>query len=53
MYLLLSMTLSLISFYQFRSNYLVGISMLIVFLGILYFAEQKEIKQLLKKQVEH
>jgi len=49
MYLLLSVTLSVLSFYQFRGVYIVGVSMLIVFLGIVYFAEQKVIKQLLKR----
>ncbi|MEW4922419.1 polysaccharide biosynthesis C-terminal domain-containing protein [Algibacter sp. 2305UL17-15] len=49
MYLMLSITLSILSFYQFRGNYIIGISMLIVFLGIVYFSERNEIKQLLKK----
>ncbi|XMO87857.1 polysaccharide biosynthesis C-terminal domain-containing protein [Algibacter sp. AS12] len=49
MYLGLSIALSLVSFYQFRGQYIVGISMLIVFLAIVYFAEQKVIKQLLKR----
>lgn len=48
MYLVLSITLSILSFYQFRGEYIVGISLLIVFLTIVYFAEQKVIKQLLK-----
>lgn len=49
MYLMLSIGLSILSFYQFRGNYIVGISMLIVFLGIVYFSEKNEIKQLLKR----
>lgn len=49
MYMSLSIILSALSFYQFRANYVVGISMLIVFLGIVYFSEHKEIKQLLNK----
>jgi O-antigen/teichoic acid export membrane protein len=49
MYFLLSVTLSMLSFYQFRENYIVGVSMLIVFLGIVYFAEQKVIKQLVRR----
>jgi len=49
MYLVLSITLSILSFYQFRGEYIVGISLLIVFLTIVYFAEQKVIKQLLKR----
>lgn len=49
LYLLLSTVLSIVSFYQFRGVYSIGISMLIVFLGIIYFSEKNEIKQLLKK----
>ena len=49
-YLLASIGLSLISFYQFRENYVVGIPMLLVFLTIIYFSEKKEIKQLLKNK---
>jgi len=49
MYMSLSIILSALSFYQFRANYVVGISMLIVFLGIVYLSEHKEIKQLLNK----
>jgi O-antigen/teichoic acid export membrane protein len=48
-YMSLSIILSALSFYQFRSNYVVGISMLIVFLGIVYLSEHKEIRQLLNK----
>ena len=48
-YLGISIILSLLSFYQFRGEYIIGISMLIVFLVIVYFAEQKVIKQLLKR----
>jgi O-antigen/teichoic acid export membrane protein len=53
MYMSLSIILSALSFYQFRSNYVVGISMLIVFLGIVYLSEHKEIKQLLNKNNEN
>ena len=49
LYLILSISLSIVSFYKFRENYIVGISMLIVFLGIVYFFEKDQIKQLLKK----
>lgn len=48
MYLILSIGLSILSFYQFRANYVVGISMLIVFLGIVYFSEKDDIKKILK-----
>lgn len=51
-YLLSSVLFSAISFYRFRANYYVGISMLIVFLGIVYFSERPTIKQLLKKDYE-
>jgi len=49
MYLLLSICLSIVSFYQFRGQYIIGISLLIVFLGIVYLSERKQINQLLKK----
>ncbi|TYA52253.1 oligosaccharide flippase family protein [Formosa maritima] len=48
-YLLLSIGLSAISFYGFRGNYVVGISALIVFLGLVFQLEKKELKQLLKR----
>ena len=48
-YLVGSITFSLLSFYYFRGNYIVGIFMLIVFLGIIYFSEKDQIKQLLKR----
>lgn len=44
-----STMLSMVFFYNFRENYSIGISMLIVFLGIVFFVEKKEIKQLLKR----
>ncbi|WP_142784439.1 oligosaccharide flippase family protein [Changchengzhania lutea] len=47
-YLVGSMGLSILSFYQFRGNYIIGVSMLIVFLGIVYFSEKNEIKRVLK-----
>ncbi|APY11031.1 polysaccharide biosynthesis protein [Seonamhaeicola sp. S2-3] len=49
LYLILSIVLSGLSFYQFRANYIIGISMLIVFLGVIYFSERQQINQLLKK----
>ena len=49
LYLVLSIVLSGLSFYQFRGNYAIGISMLIVFLGIVSFSEKNQIKQLLKR----
>ncbi|PIA79048.1 polysaccharide biosynthesis protein [Gaetbulibacter sp. 4G1] len=49
LYLVLSIGLSSVSFYQFRENYIVGISMLIVFLAIIYISEKNQIKNLLKR----
>lgn len=49
LYLIGSTGMSLLSFYQFRENYVIGVSMLIVFLGIVYFSEKNEIKRLLQK----
>jgi len=48
-YLTVSILFSAVYFYQFRANYIVGISMLVVFLGIVYFSEKDELKQLLRK----
>lgn len=50
LYLSLSILFSLLSFYEFRENYLAGISMLIVFLGIVYVLEKKDIRQLLNSR---
>nr|WP_321221242.1 oligosaccharide flippase family protein [uncultured Psychroserpens sp.] len=47
-YLILSISLSILSFYYFRGDYLIGISMLIVFLGIVFYSEKNELKQILK-----
>lgn len=49
LYLILSVGMSILSFYYFRDNYIIGISMLIVFLGIVFASEKKELKQLLKR----
>lgn len=49
LYLLLSIGLSILSFYEFRANYVIGISMLIVFLGIIGISEKQQLKQLLKR----
>jgi O-antigen/teichoic acid export membrane protein len=53
LYLTASIGLSLVSFYQFRENYAVGIPMLIVFLGIIYISEKKQLKQILKRSNEN
>lgn len=49
LYLMGSIAFSMLSFYRFRGDYTIGISMLIVFLGIIYFSERHQIKQLLKR----
>lgn len=49
LYLSLSIVFSALSFYQFRTNYIVGVSLLIVFLGVVWFSEKKQIQQLLKR----
>lgn len=49
LYLILSVGFSGLSFYQFRENYIVGISLLIVFLGVIWFSEKNQLKQLLKR----
>ncbi|WP_189361954.1 oligosaccharide flippase family protein [Algibacter mikhailovii] len=51
LYMLLSITFSIVSFYQFRGNYFIGVTMLIVFLSIVYFSEREEIRKLLNKKV--
>lgn len=48
LYLVLSIGMSVLSFYYFRGDYFIGISMLIVFLGIVLFSEKNELKQILK-----
>jgi len=49
LYFSLSIGFSIVSFYYFRENYMVGIALLIAFLGIVYFSEKDQIKQLLKR----
>ncbi|RSK41478.1 oligosaccharide flippase family protein [Mangrovimonas spongiae] len=50
LYLFLSILFSFMSFYQFRYNYLIGISLLIVFLGVVFLLEKNDIKQLLNRK---
>ncbi|MFC4722924.1 oligosaccharide flippase family protein [Geojedonia litorea] len=50
LYLIVSTLFSIISFYQFRYNYTIGISLLIVFLVIVGFSEKQQIKQLIRRQ---
>lgn len=49
MYLVLSIGLSFIFFYEYRTNYSVGITMLIVFLSIVMYSEKSLIRQILKR----
>ena len=49
-YMTVSIAFSILFFYRFRENYLIGISMLIVFLGIVYMLEKEEIRQLLNSR---
>lgn len=49
LYLSLSVGLSIVSFYQFRENYFIGITFLIVFLIITYLSEKNQIKNLLNR----
>ena len=52
LYLSVSILFSIISFYYFRENYLVGIPLLVVFLGIIYSSEKNQINQFLKRNVQ-
>ena len=49
LYFGLSTSLSMLYFYIFRGDYIIGIGALIVFLGIVFQLEKKELKQLLNK----
>ena len=48
-YLGLSILFSVIYFYMFRENYLVGIPMILIFMGTVFLFERKELAQLLKR----
>ncbi|UPS92517.1 oligosaccharide flippase family protein [Bizionia sp. M204] len=47
-YLVLSTVISAVSYYRFNENYYVSTILVLVFLGIVYISERKDIKQLLK-----
>jgi O-antigen/teichoic acid export membrane protein len=49
-YLLLSTVFSVISFYGFRENYIVGISLLILFLYFIYHNEKETLNRILKRK---
>ncbi|CDF81188.1 polysaccharide biosynthesis protein [Formosa agariphila KMM 3901] len=48
-YILVSVTFSIISFYFFRENYVVGIGLLSVYMLIIYKFEKQDIQSLLKR----
>lgn len=48
-YLSLSLLFSAISFYGFRENYYVGIGLLLVFIGVIYFNEKEELLAIIKQ----
>jgi O-antigen/teichoic acid export membrane protein len=49
LYLIVSILFSFIFFYKYREIYLIGIAMIIVFLGLVIILEKKELKQVLKR----
>lgn len=49
MYLFLSISLSLLSFYFFRTNYFIGNLFLLLFLGFVLYQEKNIVKKILKK----
>ena len=49
-YLLLSVAFSAISFYGFRENYYIGISLLILFLYFIYYNEKATLARILKRK---
>ena len=49
LYLFVSILFSFIFFYNYRENYIIGIAMLIVFLGLVILLEKKELKQIFKR----
>ncbi len=49
LYLVVSIGLSALSFYQYRGEYLIGITLLVVFLGLVIMLEKNQLKQILKR----
>lgn len=49
LYLVISIGLSALSFYQYRGEYLIGIAMLVVFLGLVIMLEKNQLNQVLKR----
>ncbi|WP_179353407.1 oligosaccharide flippase family protein [Winogradskyella vidalii] len=48
LYLSVSILFSFVFFYRYRENYMIGITMLIVFLGLVISLEKNDIKEILK-----
>lgn len=49
LYLIISISLSFISFYMFKENYLMSSAMLIGFVGLIIYVEKKELKSIFQK----
>ena len=49
LYLSVSIGLSAMSFYLYRENYVIGIVMLVVFLGMVILLEKNQLKEILKQ----
>ncbi|WP_179009512.1 oligosaccharide flippase family protein [Winogradskyella forsetii] len=49
LYLMVSILFSFVFFYRYREHYILGIVMIIVFLGLVILLEKKELKQILKR----
>ncbi len=49
-YLTLSIVFSVLYFYRFRENYLVGSMLLLAFLGVIFIAEKDAIRQVLQRR---
>jgi len=47
-YLIVSIVFSIISFYYFRGNYFVGIPLLMIFMGVIYYFEKDQILRIIK-----
>jgi len=47
-YLVISILFSILSFYVFRGNYFIGVPLLLIFIGIVYFSEKKEILKIIQ-----
>ncbi|PYE83262.1 O-antigen/teichoic acid export membrane protein [Winogradskyella epiphytica] len=49
LYMATSISFAVLSFYQYRGEYFIGIAMIIVFLGMVVFLEKNQLKQALNK----